>query len=704
MSILRSISYSGVPFDKLLQNPQVLNTNSFNNINVQCPQDMRKLVPAIAQYIWQYMANKVSSHRLRGIHYNMLVADNGGNPELVILVTFVANLAYMKIKSGSFNNIEEAITTCAVWVVDRRLNFITISNDDLANSVADVINDIRATATEYVTEATEVENFLANTYMGGSVNANNSFGNNNNSNNSHGFNNSGTLVGFNNSNNGGGFGNSNNQRGFGSSNTISSFGASSHSGNSSVITRTDNNGVKAQRSNRFENDLMAITSTNAEPAAIQAPKVQEEVKKPTNFIEDISNNLFTENGEINSEVLKLIPPTNLPWQVSPYQQYPIAYDSSNFELVNKHIPSRDGKSSFVISTLKKVNMDRSAHTLSSSELFLSRAVPAGNYSSNTPVREQYKENSLTKVSEVISKVRAIDGESEYINNLEELRTIGHIVMRSPVTSISQAVSHARQAALTYSKTEFGSYTLEFFLSRELIITRQDYADVVVLDKCKTFESLRGRIRENIEDETKPQSLRTAMVQINAYLAERFIDFISFYLCIDEFKTSDSFIDDALEIIDEVGETYGKPYKDLLMSSQERFIKTNLVFGDAFISEIETDILSEDNASITNNDENEKAVTVLPIITSCMLTCTEFMSSEYSLKLPEETGAIFTPESTSKGLFDLTSKFVMNTGSEGLQSNIRRFFIATLDEKIYETNIGLSKETAPLLIRKIKATT
>ena len=251
MSLLRSISFNGVPFDKLIQQPQQLPLDSFRNMtNIQCHQDMRQYIPATAQYIFNYIVGKASNNRFRAIHYNMLVADNFSNPELIIITTFVINLAYMKAKQGVFNNIEQAIVQTANWVTDRRISFVTISNNDLASAAPNNIGDIRNSAVEYITEAENVEQFLSNTYMG-SVSAGVGFNNNN-------------QNGFGNSSGGGGFGGSA-ISGFGNSNTttlgfggsaISGFGASSQPNSiSSVITRVDSAGVPHKNDNSFSGDL-----------------------------------------------------------------------------------------------------------------------------------------------------------------------------------------------------------------------------------------------------------------------------------------------------------------------------------------------------------------------------------------------------------------------------------------------------------------
>ena len=685
MSLLRSISFNGVPFDKLIQQPQQLPLDSFRNMtNIQCHQDMRQYIPATAQYIFNYIVGKASNNRFRAIHYNMLVADNFSNPELIIITTFVINLAYMKAKQGVFNNIEQAIVQTANWVTDRRISFVTISNNDLASAAPNNIGDIRNSAVEYITEAENVEQFLSNTYMG-SVSAGVGFNNNN-------------QNGFGNSSGGGGFGGSA-ISGFGNSNTttlgfggsaISGFGASSNSNSiSSVITRVDSAGVPHKNDNSFSGDLHLGMEAPVEKKITPAPAAVEQEQRVQQE-QPVQQNCYNEDGTVN---WKALPVSSKPWRTSDQQRYAIAYDSRKYALVNKELPIKGTNKIAVISTLKGIEMERSAHTLPSSELFLNRVVPE-TFGKGEEGRTKYIDASFNHVSETIKEVRSLD-RSEYTKHLDKFRTVGHVVLKTPVPSLEQAISYARQAALTYGSGEYGVYSLEFEFSKELTVKKEDVPAVLNLTKYTTIQSLISKIRGTIEDEQVSQSLRTVMVQINAHLAKRFLDFVRFYLCVDDYSNSDSFIDDALIMIDDIGDLYGKPYKDLIIETQERFLRTNLNFGDPIVSAFDSISLSDDIVEEVND-----TTVVLPLTTTSMVVCTEFLDSEYSIQLPKNISGMFTDTTLSKGLYQMVVNLISKPVSTGLLSTVRRFFIVTLDDRIYEVNIGLSDKSAPLLIKRV----
>jgi hypothetical protein len=708
MSIFQSISFSGVDLGKLQAQPQRLPIENFRSMrNIQCTQEMREYVAPTAQYIFNYIAEKATSNMCRAVHFNMLVSDNFSNPELVILTTFVLNMAYIKLKNGSFNNVDQAITQCATWLIDRRINFITINNTQLAQASGANLQDVRNAATEYMNEAAQVNQLLANTFTSGPVSAN-GFGSNNNSNFGGG--------GFNSNNNGGGFGgslmtsfgnnggNGNNgqvMNGFGGNTPVSltGFGGQINTNANnvgSVITRVARDGSNISQGNRFDNDIHAastpprLTPRVTEEKVVQQQNVNAQgVKQPEVNYQD---KYFREDGSLNFTALE---ETNLPWRTSAYQKHALAYDSRLFAKVNKLLPGKKANEYSVISSLKKVEpMDRSTHSLAASEHFLNQVIPVQLAGKPVTTRAEFKEETLKNVANNLKEVRSESNENDYVRRLDEFRTIGHLVLSESVSSVQEAITVARLSAMANMPGEFGTYQLEFNLVKEIPLYISDIAEVVKLGNYKTFLILAANIRGIIEDVKASQSLRTAMVQLNAYLAKKFIEHIRFYLSIDEYTESDSFIDDAMEIIDDIGVTFGVSYKEALLSSQVRFIEANLNFGDALENIVPDKILQNEKT------EPVSPVALLPITVPCLLTCSEFLNSEYSLVTPRGIGAMFTPGTTSDGLFGLIEECVTKPFSEGLQTNIKRFFIATLDDQVYEANIGLAKDKAPLLIMKL----
>lgn len=716
---LRSISFSGVSFTELQDNPRRLGEQMFANIqNVTCPNDLRKYVPVTASMVFNYIADRAQSNMLRAIHYNIAIAQNFNNPEIAVLTTFVLNLSFIKLRQNQYASLDQAVMETVPWVVDRRINFITISDASMSAMAGNTIEQVRAFATEYVTQADAVEQILQNTFTGGTVNANTGqmgFGNNQGQQNSFGFsesnNQQGMLGGF--SSVGGGFSQGGGQ-GLNQGGAISGFSNFGESGlkgfgpaknltssPSSVITRVDSNGQGMVQNNRFQNDIVPGALNRAKP---KAPDMVEP-HAPAQFHHEVvqkaqpvpapvkAPDAINADGTVNTALLAT---TENPWVTSVYQRYAIAYDTRRFGEVKKLLSDPVTGKNIVITSLKKViEMDRSAHALPSSERFLNQVMAPSSSS-----RKEFKESSLKAVTQNLKEARSPKVESDYIARLDSLRSVGHIVLKDPVYSVQEAITYARLSALTYTGNEFGAYQLEFKLVREFPIQASDIADVSKLSSYKTFHSLASKIRGVIEDELAPQSLRTAMVQINAYLAERFLDFIRFYLCIDNFIQIDSFIDDVNDIIEEIGTVYGATYKDNLLSAQERFITSNLNFKDAKLPVIETDAPAFLHGEDPGNAKENK-IALLPIETACMVTCTEFLDSEYSLFIPENIGAQFTADTTSKGLFELVEQSLVQPFSIGLQTKLQRFFIATLDNRVYEANMGLAKGAAPLLIKKYK---
>lgn len=700
-SLLTSISYSDVSFTNLMAVPRVPDVSNFRsmetNNSLQCPQEVRQFIPAIARMIWSYMADNANGNNFKGIHYNMLIAGNGSNPELYILVTFVANNAYRAWKNQTFSSYEQAVTQMIPWIVDRRRNFITLNNEQLANSAFEHIGTIRQYAQEYVNEAAGVSEFMAATYMGGTVSANVGFQNGGG-----GYSGGGSMSGFgqpaqpqsmqsNFSHSGGG--------------VISGFGGGG--GNArpgdagSVFTRVDAAGASAflSRDDRAKEDLAAtlVIKPTKKAVAEQALDPVNKERQRLKDIEELWKKLVNEKGQLVPEVCKQLQVTTESWRSNPFQTYPYAFDSAKFVQINRLVPSKDGKFNYVISTLERNTMDRSAHTLPTSEVFL------GQLSSSKGTRAEQKEKALQAATASVSEARKHDGEADYVSRLSDLREVGHVVMKEPVHCISQALSFARQASMIYSTGEMGSHTMECVLAKDFILCRKDHTEFASIDKLKTFAAVASRIRSVIEDSTKSATLRVAMVQLNAYLAECFVEWIRFHLCLDDYANSTSFMDDVAPMVDDIAQSHGKPHRDTLMSApaQERFLSTYLVFGDAYESSLQQVMLNDGDSVEEVQVKDDNTVVVQPVVTPCLFTSTEFLDSEFGLEVPSETAAMFTNATTTEALYKLVAEFVQKNNSAGLQAVIRRFFLTTLDEKVYEVNVGLGLTSAPLLIRKVK---
>lgn len=671
------MSLNGVNTNGFQGDPrQQYGINHFSGFTqIQAPPEMKKHLPEIAMMIYSYIASRANNNRLRCIHFNMLVAENGTNPELQILTMFVGNLAYMKIKEGAFNNLSQAVNACVTWVVDRRINFITINDPNLFSSVQDIAQDIKNQASEYVAEADNVANFLSNTYVGGHVSANQGFGGNNVG--------GVTLSGF------GSNSNSNlGMSGFGGSTGMSGFGSNS-GGNSisNVITRVDNSGNIQSNDNKFDRDMVGMESQFKE-APKKVVKVEEVlVKKEEKPVVE-----YYQNGKPNLEVCS---ETNNPWYSSIFQPFAICYNKRQFAAINKLLPSKDGKKNFVISTLRGLDMDRSEHTLPTTEHFLGLVVPEKVNNVVVMDRNDFIDKSLAKAVTDLQEVREVKSENEFLTSINRFRENSIVTIKSNFGGIEEALAYGRMLALRNKIDDFGVYNIEFNLEKNFAIHKSDAKLLMNLDKSTSYNSLISKLRCIIEDNEASHSIRVSAVQINSYLGAKFIEFIKFYLCIEEFHGMDSFIDDALDLINIVGEEYGQTYKETIIAAQQRFINTYLDFSGFGVGDI--DILKDPNDE--NQVKEDEEVTLLTMETPAIIACTEFLDSELALAVPRYIGATFTPKTISEGLYNLFNELVKNNYSVGLGKKIKRFFLATIDDKVYEVNVGLGTQ-APLLIRKI----
>lgn len=235
--------------------------------------------------------------------------------------------------------------------------------------------------------------------------------------------------------------------------------------------------------------------------------------------------------------------------------------------------------------------------------------------------------------------------------------------------------------------QYGAYNVEFVLAEEFILYEKDAAVFAELSRYDNFRSLASKMRGYIEDDLAPQSLRTAVVQLNAYLGKKFVEFLEFYICCDNYTSLDSFIDDVFDVIDDVGASMGDMFKELLLHNQKRFLDIYMSF-------------SKPTDSVLGADNGKHQIKVVSAETPSSITFVEFLASEFNFELPENTSGFFGRSTLSDSVSNSMVEQIMNAKSQSL-GQLRRFFMVTIDNVIYEVNIGLSEHDAPTLIRKLK---
>lgn len=684
MNFLRNISLDNVSFTSIQGDPrQNYGVEMFRNYtNVQTPPEMKKYLPDIACMIFRYIASKASQNKHRAVHFNMMVAGNGSNPELQILTTVTANLIYMKVKEGVFNDLNTAVNQCVPWVVDRRINFIVVNEPNLYNELQQYGNELRAYATEYATEADNVYNFMGSTYMGGTVAASfgqqqqpTSFG--------------APLTGFGTSAQGGGL------TGFGGGDVITGFGGTSNMGSNinSVITRVDASGQAIKPAvDRFNNDMVGLQDVAASSPIKEVAQVHTEQPKNVEAVKQPQiSDYYKEDGTPN---IAALPITDKPWSSSIIQVNPIAFNKNLYCSHKKLLPSKDGKKQYIIFSLEE-NVDRSKHALTTSQQFFGEII-AQNSTALIKDRGEHITNEIKKAIDKIEEVKSIDQENEYITSLSRFRENSHIVLNTPVSSIEEAIAYARMSSLQFRAEEFGVYNVEFKLEKKFAIRREDIKYLRAVVKGMTFSSIINRLRTLIEDQEMSISIRAAAVQLNAYIANKLLDFIRFYFSIDEFNKIDSFIDDFNDLVDIIASDYGEVYKQTLIDNQERFILQHLNFGELYAQEFDEKNLVTGDTEIEHNTNFVFETIVSPSI----VAVTEFLDVELALEVPENVGAVFTPKTVTENLHNLMKAIVSKNKSIGMSSNITSFYFVTADDRLYEVNKGLG-EKAPYLIRKVK---
>ncbi len=698
MSLFQQININGVSLTNLQAAPNSVFANQFshlNQMNIQVHPEMRGALPELAAYIYNHIAQRAQQNLSRAVHFNMLIAN--GNGELLTLLTLIANMVYFKVKSGAFQNLNQAVQSCTEYAVTRRVNYITINIPDLLNKFQDSQAVIQNLAQEYVNESQQVLNEMSQTYMGGASGFGN--GQQQQQQNNGGFNGGFAVSGF------GGNNQNNNSGGF-SGVAVSGFGQarSNGGGASSVIVRTQDNGVP--RGDRFNNDLgmggVPEQTQQVETRQVQnqpetAPSVMEQMNRGLNPAEQVAVQkaaepiqYFDDRGNL---IFKNLPEVKAPWTPSIYQTHPLMFDRRKFD-INRRGFEHQG-TNYVIDTLRKPEVDRSAHSLPSAAQFMNKITPA-----NT-TRDEFKEKSLIHASSMVATVRNLDVEAEFIERAGELRDNGYIVISNPVNSLEEVLSLSRQTAMLNSKHEFGAFVTEFMHAKEFVVTKEDAKDLIELSKIRTIPTLVDEMTAIIQDPKSTHSLRVAVVQLNRYLAECWLEWIRFYLCLDEFTGSDSFIDDVLNIREDIGGIAGIPYRKMLDSNQQRFIQTYMAFGEPLEPSM-VDIVEDGSRAEV---KNERDIVVVPILTPSILISTEFLESEFGFQSSAEldgrdVGCGFDDVTISPAFRQLVQTVLEKPTSMGLQGRIRRSYISTLDNIVYEVAMGLG-EVAPLLIKKVK---
>lgn len=690
MSNFNSISINGVPLNGLAAQPQQVFPNHFANIgqwNITCHPDIKQLLPQIASFIHNYIAQRATQNLPRAVHFNMLVTQ--GNPELFILTTLIANMAYIRVVSKQIPDIQQAITQCVEWAVARRVNFITINVPDLFNQCQSEAQSINQMANEYVMEANATSQAMSQIYMGGTT----GFNNNQQQQAQQGGFAMGPATGF-------GGGNQNNMGGFSGGAPAMGFGSSGGQNNRSmggVIVRAMDNA--APQGDRFSNDLGMTAAEPTQqkqasaPAEAPRPSVMEQMERGLNPAEHVKAEdkpIMNDKGELQWGNLK---PIKAPWTQSRFQHHPIMFDGNRFD-INRRGFSLEGKN-IVVDTLKKAPVDRKALSLPVAAQFLSEIKPDGKN------RVEFREESLINAASVVKLVREQTTEAEYLERAEEMRTVGFLTFKNPMSSLAEAISVARQAAMMVSKHEFGAFTAEFHMNQDFVLFKEDALQLKDLSRNRTLATLVESMQTIIQDPHTSHTLRVAVVQLNFYLAQCWMEWLRFYIALDDFSGSNSFIDDVLAMRDDISDIAGEHFRKLVDRNQQRFIQTYLAFGEVETSELN---LVED----PNKDAaaSTREVVTVPIKTPSMVICTEFLDSEYNLISSadldgRDVGCTFDESSTSPALRKLVTTLVEQPRSIGLQSQIRRFYIATLDGVVYEVNIGLNETAAPLLIKKVK---
>lgn len=697
MSLFQSIQIQGVELRGLMGQPTQAFPNQFGHVaqwNITCHPDIKPILANIASYIYNYIAQRATMNLPRAVHYNMMVVQ--GNPELLILTTLVANMAYIRVQQGQMN-INDAVSQCTDWAVTRRVNYITINVPDLFNQMQSEAASIQQMANEYVMEINTTLQAMSQIYMGGTA----------------GFsgqrqqqqNNGGMSIGGFSTGPATGFGNANNNSGgfAGTGAPATGFGNthSAQGGGGGVIVRSMD--TNAPRGDRFSDDL-GMGVTDAQPKTAQVP-AQAPVEQRASVLEQMERGLDASTVkpvqvETKGEVLDAngnlnwagLAPVKGPWTQTRFQPHPVMFDSSKLE-VNRRGFQLDGVN-YIVDTMKKVTVDRKALSLPPAAQYLDGIKPADKS------RAEFREESLVQAAAVVKTVRSLTQEAEYLERSEELRTNGHIVFKNPMTSLSEALTVARQAAMSFTKHEFGAYTAEFHMAKEFVVLKDDAKFLQELSKSRTLSSLVDAMSDVLQDPHASHSLRVAMTQLNYYLAQCWMEWLRFYICLDEFSGSNSFVDDVLPMRDEIGSIAGNHFRQLVDRNQQRFIQTYLAFGDAYEGNL--DVLAD-----PNKEEGEKRhVVTVPIMTPTMLVCTEFLDSEFALQSSgdldgRDIGCNFDENTISKGFRALVQTMVEQPRSMGLQSQIRRFYISTLDGVVYEVNLGLNEQAAPLLIKKVR---
>lgn len=681
MSNFQSIIFDGVDFNDFQFALQGMQPAAFSQLNVQCPGEYKPAVPNVAAGIYNTSVQRAKENKIRSIYFNMVANPN--TRELEILTGFVVNLAAMSVANGTYTNPDQALAMAMDWGLNARVNFVTVNNSTLMEYAGGQANDVMNWARDYVAHCNEVNGYMNSTYSNGTVSASSGFGvgNNRQTHQNHNV----AATGFGNS---GGDGflprGANSAKGFGNVNR--NTGDSLASARSAIVSTSE---AMVGVNSNFARGLAAMVDIPVRRAPEPAPaptSMNQSAAAPSAPPAFDIMDYYKDDGSVRYDRCELTQET---WRPTEKQSVIHGYDSRLFVEEKRLLPT-SANTAVVIATLKAKNVDRSAHTLPSSQAFLAEIKPDMVGDKNVVDRDDFREKSLGQLKNELVKVRNIENETTYMEQLEQSRANGHLVFSQMFSSLQDAVSTSRQAATIFNNRDLGSYNTEFMLSTEFLIDERNLEMFTELGEMKTFNALAKRMGYHLADPKLTHVSRMAMVQLNAYLTERFTDFLRLYMAIDEFILR-SFIDEFEDVIKIVGEEYGDGFKKQIVESQRKFIEQNLRFASTYKPKIK---------ELSGMEMVTQDLVVLPVVSLCSLIVVEFLDSEFSIQLPDNISGKITPQVVSANLYEIIVNQLDKRFSKGLANNIQRFFFATMDNHIYEVTYGLNDVAPPTLIRKV----
>ena len=689
MNNFRTIDFSGVDRQNLMGTPSQSTPNDFSNVVLEVPERYKQFSAGVLSAVQNYIAMRARTNRFRMVHYNMMVSNNFSNPELRLLSTMVLTLSASRVNNGEYSDMSQAVNVTMADIIDSRINFIVISDHELSQLAGGHISEIRSSAETYVRWADTISDALQKTYIARQVDiaggrSNGGFGNNNNGNNGFGgFGNNGNNNGGNESafRNNHGFGNSGG--GFGGGNQTSVA--------SSVFERVSANGTRSMENTRRSN--------GSKNAFLDIPVKTFEEPQPKAVTTSIHGNL---NGSPKVERPKEEAPapinrqpTKVKWEPHDGQKYPLAYLTGKFSEGFETAPKAN-KVVQILYANKDYDMDRSRHTLATAETFL-----RGTSGNTLESRDAAISGAMEKATIEQVKARAkVNTEEDFEKRLNDMRNGTRVVFDGKYNSLDEVISMTNEASLAFRPENEGVYYSEFVLTNDFPILETDWKEFSKIKNYRDHKNMANFMKFVIGDKNQSVSLRRTFVQLNAYLARCFEDFVRFYMAIDLFANSDSYVDDVEAMIEDVGKTLGDSFKERILENQEKFFNLYLNI-DKSTEDGTTDpdhrILSyKDDAKI---NEDLSKIRLVQLTTPALLLCTEFIASEYKLNVSSKIGSIFNSKSIDDSFVQLAASMVRNIQSRELGQEIKRFFIVTLDGFKYEINVDSTSERAPMLIIK-----